>query len=450
MAMLTPTTLREVLGDLIVAEPHDRALSDLSGVAVHTDHLRPGDAFVALTGAHGHGIDHAARALSAGAVSIISDRPHPAALLVRDAAAALARLGAHARAARRGSLIGVSGSVGKTTTKRLLGAALDAVTSPGNINTTHALAGVLVDAWLHHDDGRPLVIELGIDRRGEMAQLLRLVAPEHAVLTAIAEAHLDGIGSLTDVAHEKGLLIDAAPGRRYVGASAWQHLRDDQRRRSLRVALGDDVPGGQLDAGGERLTARLRGRDGPVEVSLRLPGPGRPYAEAAMLALQVALDLGVEPTAAAERVAAATPEPHRLQRHQHGDLTLVDDAYNANPASMRAALDVLHTLPTPHAAVIGDMRELGERSGDAHAELGRALVAARLEQVWFVGPESRAAYDAADAIEARWHLPDTDALLDRLTLLPRHGSLLVKGSRSIGLERIVAAVLRTPPQGGTP
>ena len=449
MPTLTPATLEAILADQVLARPSARALSAVRGVAAHTAQLRPGDAFVALAGGRSHGIEHADAALAAGAALLISDRPHPHALLVRDASEALARLGRHARAQRRGSVIGVTGSVGKTTTKRLLGAALDAVTSPGNINTPHALAGVLVDAWLHHDAERPLVIELGIDRRGEMRQLLDLVTPSHAVLTAIAEAHLEGIGSLADVAHEKGLLLDAAPERRYVGASAWEHLRDDQRRRAMRVALGDGTPGGRVDALAQVLEARLRGPGGEVEVALRLPGPGRPYAEAALLALQVALDLGVDVAAAAERVTGATPEPHRLARHDRGTLTLLDDAYNANPASMQAALEVLARLQAPRAAVIGDMRELGARSAAAHEALGRALADAGVTRAWFVGPESRVAYEAAP-IDHRWHLPDASALLERLDELPTTGSLLIKGSRSIGLERVVAALLAHTPPGGTP
>jgi UDP-N-acetylmuramoyl-tripeptide--D-alanyl-D-alanine ligase len=442
MERLDLPTLTAILGDLVASVPDLPRDTVATGLAVHTDHLRPGVAFVALAGARGHGIDHAHAALAAGAPFLLSDRPHPRAVVVRDAHEALARLGRHARSTRRGAVVGVTGSVGKTTTKTLLGAALEAFTSPGNINTTAALACVLVDAWLHHDPRHTLVVELGIDRDGEMADLLDLVAPSHGVLTAIAEAHLAGIGDLADVAREKGRLIDAAPAGRYVGTSAWPHLRDDQRRDAKRVGLGEGAPGGALADGARRLHARLRRPDGgETRVDVDLPGPGRPYAEAALLALQVALDLGIDPGAAAARIAAVRPEPHRLELHTVAALTLLDDAYNANPASMRAALEVLAALPQPHAAVIGDMRELGARSVGAHAELGRALVDAGLATVWFVGPESRAAYEAARGLPERRHVADADAVIGSLAELPDHGSLLVKGSRSIGLERLVAALL---------
>ncbi len=447
MERLDLPTLTAILGDLVESVPELPRDVAATGLAVHTDHLRPGVAFVALAGARSHGITYADAALAAGAPFLLSDRPHPRAVLVRDAHEALARLGRHARGARRGAVVGVTGSVGKTTTKTLLGAALDAFTSPGNINTPAALACVLVDAWLHHEPDRPLVVELGIDRDGEMAALLALVAPSHGVLTAIAEAHLAGIGTLADVAREKGRLIDATPAGRYVGTSAWPHLSDAQRAGATRVGLGDGVPGGTLVDGAAtgrtpRLHAVLRRHDGgEARVGVDLPGPGAPYAEAALLALQVALDLDVDPNAAAARIAAAHPEPHRLHIHAVAALTLLDDAYNANPASVLAALEVLAGLPRPHAAVVGDMRELGARSASAHAELGRALVDAGLSTVWFVGPESRAAFEAAHDLPERHHVADTDALVGMLATLPERGSLLVKGSRSIGLERLVAALL---------
>jgi UDP-N-acetylmuramoyl-tripeptide--D-alanyl-D-alanine ligase len=404
--------------------------------------VRSGDAFVALAGARGHGIEHADAALAAGARFLISDRPHPRALLVRDAAAALARLGRHARAQRRGPVVGVTGSVGKTTTKTLLGAALAAQTSPGNVNTPHALACVLVDAWLHEPPELPLVIELGIDHRGEMERLLDLVRPSHGVLTAIAEVHLDGLRSLEGVAREKARLLHAAGSGRYVGEVAWRHLNDAERAASTLVALGPGTPGGRYVPAERALEARLLRPDGAVEgVALTLPGLGAPLAQAALLALQVAVDLGVAAPTAAARIERAQLEPRRLQAHALGPLTLLDDAYNASPLSARAAFEVLALLPPPHAAVLGDMRELASRSAAAHAELGRLAGSAGLERVWFVGPESLRAFEAATAVPERHHLADADAMLAARGALPRRGTLLVKGSRSVGLDRLVDAVM---------
>ena len=248
---LDASTLRRWLG------PRLRDLPPLPGggargVRFHSDRVRPGDAFVAMAGARAHGERFADDALARGAAFVISDRPRPGAVLVDDAGAALLDLGRAARAARRGRVIGVTGSVGKTTAKALLAAALDAAASPGNLNTPHALATVLVDAWLADDLDRPLVLELGIDHVGEMARLIELVRPTDGLLTAIAPAHLEGLGDLATVAREKGQSArgrDRRPlrgPRRLAAAGPWaprphRPVRARGRRRAIRRRRGPGV-----------------------------------------------------------------------------------------------------------------------------------------------------------------------------------------------------------------
>jgi hypothetical protein len=174
---------------------------------------------------------------------------------VDDAGAALLALGRAARAALTGPGGGVTGSAGKTTTKALLAAALDAHASPGNLNTPHALATVLVDAWLAGDPTRPLVLELGIDRRGEMAELTDLVRPTHGLVTLIAEAHLAGLGDLAQVAHEKAGVLRAAT------VAGYAPRRPGRLPPPLRAASG---------ATGS--TPPSRGRDAPAR---RRAGPDR-------------------------------------------------------------------------------------------------------------------------------------------------------------------------------
>ena len=442
MGQLDLTTLSAILGDEVVELPDESHTRPASGLATHTGRLRPGDAFVALSGEHTHGIVHADAALGAGAPFLISDRPHPRALRVRDSTVALMRLGRHARDQHRGPVVAITGSVGKTTTKTLLGAALAARTSPGNINTPAALACVLIDAWLHDPAERSLVVELGIDRPGEMALLLSLVRPSHGVLTTVSEAHLAGLGSLATIAREKSLILEAAASGRYAGEGAWPHLAEHQRAVTTLVSLGAGTPGGSFDARARRLDARLRSPTGdPLEVAVSLPGLGAPVAHAALLALQVALDLGVSVDLAARRVSSAELEARRLQLRELGALVLLDDTYNANPTSMHAALEVLLQLPGPHAAVLGDMRELGERSISAHQELGRTVSQSGVTEVWFVGNESLAAFEAASALPRRHHLWHVEALINKSDELPDRGSLLVKGSRSLCLERLVDALV---------
>jgi UDP-N-acetylmuramoyl-tripeptide--D-alanyl-D-alanine ligase len=456
--LLDATTLRRWLGPRIRDLP---ALADgATGVRFHSDRVRPGDAFFALQGARAHGERFADDALARGAAFVVSDRPRPGAVLVDDAGAALLDLGRAARAARRGPVIGVTGSVGKTTTKALLAAALDAAVSPGNLNTPHALATVLVDAWLAGDVDRPLVLELGIDRVGEMAQLLELVRPTDGLLTAVAPAHLASLRDLETIAREKGQLLAAATGARVASASAWARLPDALRAGVARYALTDpraadgaaptvgadqDVAWVGVHVAGDdrdRLRATRLAPDGAREaVDVDLPGLGRALAENALGALAVAVALGADPEAAAARIARAPLETGRLTRHRVGGWWVLDDAYNASPASLTEALDVLARAPKPHAAVLGAMLELGAASDAHHAAAGRACADRGLDPVWTVGAAAR---PLADACPGARHLEDVAAAIAAADALPRRGTLLVKGSRGIGLEALVAHLVRAP------
>ncbi len=439
-------TLRRILGAHLLDAP-DPAPPAATGARFHSDRVRPGDAFFALQGAATHGVRFADDALARGAAYVVSDRPHPGAVLVDDAGAALLALGREARSQRSGPLIGVTGSAGKTTTKSLLAAALDAVASPGNLNTPHALATVLADAWLAEDDARPLVLELGVDRSGDMAQLTDLVRPTHGVVTLIAPAHLQGLGDLAGVAREKGGLLTAATVARYASAAAWQHLplglRDRVRRYRVDDATDADSPqhadtaevvGHHVVAtGGERLRVTLGGET----VDATLPGAGRALAENALAALLVAVDLGVPARVAVARLESARIEPGRLTRIALDDLDLLDDSYNANPASVAAALDVLAASRRPHAIVLGSMLELGSASADYHLAVGRAIAAGDVDLVWTVGTEATA---VADACRVARHFPDARSASAAAADLPERGTLLVKGSRGIGLEAVVSAL----------
>jgi UDP-N-acetylmuramoyl-tripeptide--D-alanyl-D-alanine ligase len=445
-------TLQRLLG------PHLRdvpaaALAPATGVRFHSDRVRPGDAFFALQGAATHGVRFADDALARGAAYVVSDRPHPAAVLVDDAGAALLALGRAARADRPGPLIGITGSAGKTTTKGLLAAALDAAASPGNLNTPHALATVLVDLWLAGDGARPLVLELGVDRSGDMALLTELVRPTHGIVTLIAPAHLQGLGDLDGVAREKGALLRAATTARYASEAAWARLPNDLRGGVRRYRV--DGPrgatvgtgGSPADGGAEATTIGhhvvrdddewLRATLGGETLELALPGAGRAFAENALAALLVAIDLGVPARTAADRMQRAHIEAGRLTPIASLDLRVLDDTYNANPASVAAALEVLARAPRPHALVMGSMLELGDASADFHREVGRAIAAHGIDLVWTVGADATA---IADTCGVARHFADAQGAAAAADDLPRRGTLLVKGSRGIGLEALVAAL----------
>ncbi len=442
---LDPPNLRALLGDHLVAMPTPTP-PPAHGVRFHADRIRPGDAFVALRGAKTHGLRFADDAMARGAAFVISDLPYPGAVLVDDAAAALLTLGRAARAAHRGPVVGVTGSAGKTTTKALLAAALDALSSPGNLNTPHALATILVDAWIAGEPDRPLVLELGIDHVGEMARLTDLVRPTHGLVTLVAEAHLDGLGDLATVAQEKSGALRAATVGRYAADRAWHHLPTPLRygvRRYRVDAVGTptDVDGAggpgattvgrhEVVDGVDRLVATIDGQ----AVALDLPGPGSALAENALGALRIAVDLGIPFDTAAARLAAARLEPGRLSQRRSGGRLLIDDSYNANPASTAAALEVLARSPRPHALVMGAMLELGSGSAERHRELGRACVERGIETVWIVGAAAR---PIAETCPHARPFPDAASAIAAAAELPGQGTLLVKGSRGIGLEALV-------------
>lgn len=407
------------------APPGHEAWPPATGVTFHSGRVSPGDAFFALPGTQGHGIEFADRALAAGASFVVSDLSHPRGLAVRDPAGLLYDLGADARTLIRGTVVGVSGSIGKTTTKDMLAALLDARSSPGNMNTTLALACILVAAALHEAD-RTLVLELGIDRPGEMRGLVALTRPDVGVLTSIARSHAEYLGDLASIAAEKRPLLEASrlrfasdmtlPWLEPLPAGTVVYgLSENVAERGVLAAAAD---------GGE--TLRWAGRD------WRLPLPGRAGATNLTGALAVARALGVDADTAAARLADATVSPGRLQLLRIGQRLVIDDTYNSNPTSARAALEVLKKQPGPRAAVLGDMRELGAEAAGLHRELGSET--RDLDMVMAVGNH---AGDIRQGNPAALAVPDLDAAMALLGELPTHGTLLVKASRSLGFERLV-------------
>lgn len=425
--MLTATWLAEMLN----GRAPEVALPAATGVTFHSGRLRPGDAFFALPGEHSHGIRFADEALARGAAFIVSDAPHPKGVLVERPAEALLELGRWARAQRRGAVIGITGSAGKTSTKALAAAALGATASPGNLNTPLALAAVLVNSSLESGGDVPLVLEMGIDHRGEMARLVELVRPSHGLLTLVAPSHLAGLGDLATVAAEKAKLLEAAP-EAFASVQALPQLGPELRARVTSYGLEPEAAvRGRVVAGGERQTLEVLGQ------RFTLPYPGEAMARNAVGALALAAALGVPLAQAAARLEAARLEPGRLQLRRAGGRLIVDDSYNSNPASAAQALAVLRELPPPRVAILGDMLELGAASPRYHRELGEAT--RDLDLVIAVGPEARA---IAKGNPAARHAESLQAALPLLRELPREASVLVKGSRGMRLEQLVELLVR--------
>jgi len=385
--------------------------------------VTPGAAFFALPGEQEHGEAYAADALARGAALVIGPSPRKRGVQVDDPKAALLRLGRWLRLGFPAPVAGVSGSVGKTSTKEALARALGWPATEGNLNTPPALARFF---W-HLDPGAGgAVVELGIDRPGEMDELLELVVPDLGVLTAIAPVHLERLGSLEAVAAEKLKLLEASPLRlAHVELARWG-LPEGTRTYGFQ---GDtDFRGEALELNPEGTRFRYAGR------TLRLRTLGRGAALAALAALAAAELLGQDPAAAAERLEAQPPTPGRLEPIRRGGVLWLNDTYNASPKALEAALEVLARAPRPRGVVLGTMRELGSEAERLHLEAARQVRAA-CDRALFVG-------EFAEAMAAGWPQAQAVATVEEAAeALPEWSrglaSVLVKGSRALALERLL-------------
>ncbi|GHF48855.1 UDP-N-acetylmuramoyl-tripeptide--D-alanyl-D-alanine ligase [Deinococcus metalli] len=394
-------------------------------------------AFVALPGERMHGNAFVQRALDAGAPFIVTDLDVPRAVRVRDAREALF---AWARSERRRSplVVGITGSAGKTTAKAYVTAALDAVSMPV-YNTMPAIACFLIE---HGRTPRPLVVEMGIDRVGEMAELVDLVRPDVGVVTTVAPAHLEQLGSVEVIAREKGVILQ---GRRaLVGSQAAAFYPGVD---SYGFGEGVTFPGEALEITPQTASFSFQG------VPVRLPLASRVQAEAAVLGLRLAQEHGVDLDAAAARLASVQV-PGGRYRVSPGRYTVIDDAYNASPVAVSAALEALAGFRGRRISVLGRMLELGDTERELHAQVGRDA-RAHADVTYGVG-----AFAAELGERAYATVPQ---LLAALLADVRDGDVvLVKASRGIswtperraqegvGLDVIVDALVRQRDGGGPP
>lgn len=388
----------------------------------------PDVAFAALPGEKMHGNRFVEAALDAGAPFVLTDLDVPRAVRVPDAWAAL-KAWAQAERAKNRRVVGITGSAGKTTAKAYAAAALDAHFMPV-FNTQPAIACFLIECGA---SDRPLVVEMGIDRPGEMAELMELVRPDVGVVTAIGPAHLEQLGSVENIAREKGEILRGVRG--LVGAQAAPFYPGAES-----YGFGDVTHAGQdLKVTPQGATFTFDG----VEVGL--PLAARVQAEAAVLGLTLAREAGLDLPAAATRLAQVSVPGGRYRVHA-GRFTVIDDAYNASPVAVSAALNALHALPGRRISVLGRMLELGDTERQLHAEVGQEA-RARADLTYGVG-----AFAAELGERAHATVPElTDALLAEV----QDGDVvLVKASRGIswtaerraqegvGLDVVVDALLQ--------
>jgi UDP-N-acetylmuramoyl-tripeptide--D-alanyl-D-alanine ligase len=448
---------------------------EVHGVSTDTRRIAPGSVFVALVGerfdAHAFLGEAAAKGAAAAVVSeayLASPSPGgeprlPAALpllSVRDTLAALGALARHHRRRFAIPLVGVTGSNGKTTTREMLGAILrtrgPALKTEGNLNNEVGLPLTLLELSAEHQRG---VVELGMNHPGEIARLTAIAEPQVGIVTFAGPAHLEHMGSVDAVADAKAELYFGLPPNGIAVVNADDPRMVRRARACGRSIITFSAGRGRGDvsvldvlehgAAGMRFTLGIGNR----EVEMRTELVGLHNATNAAAAAAAAVALGFNDREIAQGLAAARAVGRRLRIEElPSGVTLVDDCYNANPASMAAALQTLAHLAggaRRAVAVLGDMLELGEEEASAHALVGER--AAKLAQVQaFFGPRSRGAAERARAAGARdvFHTEDMPALQAWAKETLRRGDVvLVKGSRGMQLERLVEALGSSPAQG---
>lgn len=426
-----------------------------TGVSIDTRTIHPGDLFVALQGESGDGHGFVADALAKGAAGAMVHRNVPAVgrlLLVDDTLAGLHRLGGYARERFTGRLVAVTGSVGKTTTKEMLRTILTA------FGETHAAVASYNNQW-----GLPLtlarmppdatfcVAEIGMNHAGEIAPLARLARPHVAVITAVENAHIGYLGSIEAIADEKADILRALEPAGVAVLPA-----DTKLLPRLRAAAGEaqvitfgaspnsDVRLVKLrmDADGSNVAAQV----GSQRISFRLNAPGHHMAMNALAAIAAAHHLSnASPHQITRALEAFAPVVGRGARRQitlpGGPALLLDESYNGNPASMRAALAVLRLQPAKRRiAVLGDMLELGDRGRAEHRGLA-ADVAAAADRLFTCGPLMHDLYSAVPEAIRGAHASDSASLAAIVARSIAAGdAILIKGSLGSRMKLVVNAL----------
>ena len=448
----------------------------VSGISIDTRTLKPGDAFFAIRGDVFDGHDFATAAMAAGASLMVVADSKLAALgrltmpmiVVEDVLAALEMLGVAARARTRARVIAVTGSAGKTSTKEALRLALSA---SGKVHAAEQSFnnhwGVPLSLARMPQDVDYAVFEIGMNHAGEIRPLVKLVRPHVAIVTMIAAAHLGHFHSVDDIARAKAEIFEGiVPGGHAL------INRDDHRWRILdKLAREAGVPHitgfGEHSRSQVKLLACTLGDDhsaitvkiGGETFDARIGAPGRHVVQNVLAVLGAVYLAGGDVGMAAEALGTLKPERGRGARttlmHPDGPFTLIDESYNANPASMKAALDLLARAEIGvngrRIAVLGDMLELGVQSGKLHGALAEPLREAAPDLVFLAGAEMaalEAALGDSPSVVFRESGPELVPLL--VSALRPGDAVMIKSSKGTGFSKIVDALVARFPAAGAP
>ncbi len=435
---------------------------EVTGVTFDSREVGHGDLFVAMPGRAHDGHQFVDQAFAAGAAGVLVSRPSNGPhILVEDAAQALEALARASRQRSGARVIGVTGSVGKTSTKEALAAALERC-RPGQVHRSvksyNNHTGVPLSLARMPRDCAFAVLEMGMNNVGEIAALTRVVRPHVAIVTAIASAHIENLGSIEAIADAKAEIFEGleedgiaiipndTPHRDRLVKSA-RRFAD----RIVTFGTGDaDVHAlhaVRAEQGGSLITAALLER----EITFTISQHGDHWVSNALAVLAAVEAVGADVGIAALALADFGGLKGRGERHvvslAGGEALVIDESYNANPASMAATIRSLGSERgvERRIAVLGAMRELGRHSDALHAGLAPALAEAKVEELVLIGEETRPLENALDDGVHVTRAADADEAADRVLGMLRPGdAVLVKASNSVGLSRVVDRLTREP------
>ena len=449
--MLTAQDITAALDPLLNLVIRAIGRQSFSGVAIDSRQVQPSDLFIALPGEHRHGREFIPDAISRGAAGVIAEKqprdlPHDVCFFqVDNTLAALQRLAAYWRGKYRVKVVGITGSVGKTTCKELTAAVLSSgyqvLKSEANLNTEIGLPLTLLQLRPEHEQ---VVLEMGMYGLGDIRLLCQMARPQIGVVTNVGPVHLERLGTLEAIAQAKAELVESLP------VDGWAVLNGDDplvaamaERTSARVALFGESPqcsvrGTVLSTSGlEGISFRLTCDDESVDVSAPLPGRHNLYNALAAATVGLADGLSLQKVAAALATADVLLRLRVLSGPQGS--TILDDTYNASPASMLAALDLLAELPGRHLALLGDMLELGTFEEEGHCLVGERA-AQTTDILYTVGERGRIIGEAAQAAghqDVRFLASKEAAAAAIRETLSEGDHLLVKASRAMALETVI-------------
>jgi UDP-N-acetylmuramoyl-tripeptide--D-alanyl-D-alanine ligase len=422
-----------------------------TGVSTDTRTIKPGELFVALRGPRFNANEFIAAAEKAGAAGAVVDTPvdRPIAqIVVKDTQAALTTAAAAWRRQFRIPVVGVAGSNGKTTVKEMIAAILErtgvTLATRGNLNNHIGVPLTLFRLDAAH---RYAVVEIGANRAGEVAELVEIARPTVGLITNAGAEHLEGFGSLEGVARAEGEMVAGLHADAVAVINADDEFVELWRgmTRAKVSTFGVDKPADftatdlhtTIDRGFVT-RFRLQAPMGSIPVELNLAGRHNVVNALCAAAAACAAGAGLDDVRAG--LATMRPVPGRLQfKTAPSGAWIVDDSYNANPSSMKAGIEVLENVDARRWFVMGDMGELGDFAEDSHREIGRFARDHRIDRLFATGRNSKLAAEAFGA-GAEW-FEDVESLSQAVNAeLTREVCVLVKGSRSAKLERVVEAI----------